>query len=82
MPWGSLWGHLVDFCWKCTLLSNVWKTIDLCWFFMGWRVSGGTWIVTLEGLGYTFAGWEAAGGIREASGRYLETPGRLGSGLE
>jgi len=35
---------------------------------MGWRVSGGTWMVTLDGLGYKFAGWEAAGGIREASG--------------
>ena len=28
-----------------------------------------------------FAGWEAAGGTREASGRYLEAPGRQGSGL-
>ena len=26
-------------------------------------------MVTLDGLGYKFAGWEAAGGIREASGR-------------
>ena len=25
-------------------------------------------MVTLDGLGYKFAGWEAAGGIREASG--------------
>ncbi len=26
-------------------------------------------MVTLDGLGYKFAGWEAAGGIWEASGR-------------
>ena len=32
-------------------------------------------MVTLDGLGYKFAGWEAAGGIWEASGRYPEAPG-------
>ena len=36
-------------------------------------------MVTLGGLGYKFAGWEAAGGIQEASGWYLEAPGRQGS---
>ena len=38
-------------------------------------------MVTLDGLGYKFAGWEAAGGIREASGRYPEAPERSGSCL-
>ena len=63
MPWGSLWRHRVDLCWKCWVLANVWKAIDVCWFFMGWRVSGETWMISLGGLGYEFAGWKTAGGI-------------------
>jgi hypothetical protein len=37
-------------------------------------------MVTLDGLGYKFAGWEAAGGIREASGRLPWLAG--GSGFQ
>ncbi len=36
-------------------------------------------MVTLDGLGYKFAGWEAAGGIREASGRLAWLSGALKS---
>ena len=57
MAWGSLWRRLVDFYWKYRVLSNVWKTNDFCSFFMGWRVSGGTWSGTLGGLGCKVAGW-------------------------
>ena len=45
---------------KCN--ENLRCFVDFCWFFMGWRVSGGTWMVTLDGLGYMFAGWEVSGG--------------------
>ena len=38
-------------------------------------------MVTLGGLGYKFAAWEAAGSIQDASWGYLEAPGRQGSGL-
>ena len=40
------------------------------------RVSGVTWMVVLDGLGYDFAAWEADGISRVASGWYLEMPGR------
>ena len=59
-------------------MSNVLKTIGFCWFFMTLRVSGVTWMVVLDGLGYDFAAWEADGIIRVASGWYLEVPGRHG----
>ena len=52
---------LVDFCRKCRVLSNVLKTIGFCRFFMTLRVSGVTWMVVLDGLGYDFAAWEADG---------------------
>ena len=38
-------------------------------------------MVSLGGLGYKFAAWEAAGSIQDASWGYLEAPGRQGSGL-
>ena len=40
------------------------------------RVSGVTWMVVLDGLGYDFAAWEADGISRVASRWYLEMPGR------
>ena len=38
---------------------------------MGWRVSGGTRIVTLADLDRKLAGWEATGDIHKVSGRLV-----------
>ena len=48
---------------------------------MGWRVSGGIWMVSLGGLDCKYAGWGAAGGIWESSRMYLQMPGRQGTCL-
>ena len=79
VSWESLWAPIVDFGWKCRVLSNVLKTIVFCWFFKVWRVSGETWMVTLCGLGCKVAAWGAAWRIPEASWAYLEAPWRQGS---
>ena len=44
----------MDFYWKCRVLTDVWKTVVFCCFFMGWSVSGGPgwslWVVLATSL--------------------------------
>jgi len=57
--WGSLGDFLVDRNVEpCQMYG---KLLFFHRFSMDWRVSGGTWMVTLGGRGYKLRGWEASG---------------------
>ena len=74
MAWGSLWGLFGGSGRKYGALSNVWNSIDFCWFFDGWRVSGGTWRIALGGLGCTLAAWLPAGWLDGHGGGHWDHP--------